>query len=141
MEFMMAEKIIKLQGLVAPKVWEETEWGDIKEGFTKGLLLQLLDNVEETELGEVGAEVNVVLQEFSDLFEKPKGLPPPRSHDHSIILHTGSRTICVRPYRYPYFQKEEIERIVKEFLESGVIKPSQSPFSSHVLLVRKPDGS
>jgi hypothetical protein len=36
MEFMMAEKIIKLQRLVAPRLWEETEWGDIKEGFTKG---------------------------------------------------------------------------------------------------------
>jgi hypothetical protein len=141
MEFMMAEKIIKLQGLVAPRLWEETEWGDIKKGFTKGLLLQLLDNVEDTELEEVRAEVNAFLQEFSDLFDEPKGLPPSRSHDHSIILHTGSRPVCVRPYRYPYFQKEEIERIVKEFLESGVIKPSQSPFSSPVLLVRKPDGS
>jgi hypothetical protein len=107
----------------------------------KGLLLQPLDNVEETELGEVGVEVNAVLQEFSDLFEEPKGLPPSRSHDHSIILHTGSRPICVRPYRYPYFQKEELERIVKEFLESRVIKPSQSPFSSPILLMRKPDGS
>jgi hypothetical protein len=91
-------------------------------------LLQLLDNVEDTELGEVGAEVNAVLQELSDLFEESKGLPPSRSHDHSIILHTGSRPICVRPYRHLYFQKEEIERIVKEFLESGVIKPSQSLF-------------
>jgi hypothetical protein len=47
----------------------------------------------------------------------------------------------MRPYRYPYFQKEEIEKIVAELLLSGVIRPSQSPFSSPVLLVKKADGS
>jgi hypothetical protein len=45
------------------------------------------------------------------------------------------------PYRYPYFQKEEIEKIVAELLLSGVIRPSQSLFSFPVLLVRKADGS
>lgn len=47
----------------------------------------------------------------------------------------------VRPYCYPYFQKTEIEKIVRELLKSRVMSPSQSPFSSPVLLVRKADGS
>ena len=47
----------------------------------------------------------------------------------------------MRPYRYPYFQKEETKKIVAELLMSSVIRPSQSPFSSPVLLVRKADGS
>jgi hypothetical protein len=47
----------------------------------------------------------------------------------------------VRPYRYPYFQKEETEKTMAELLVLGVIKHSQSPFSSLVLLVRKADGS
>jgi hypothetical protein len=75
------------------------------------------------------------------VFEEPKGLPPIRSHDHQIVLKEGSQPISVRPYRYPHFRKGKIEKIMKDLLELGAIRPSQSPFSSPVLLVRKADGS
>lgn len=38
-------------------------------------------------------------------------------------------------------QKDEIEKIVKKKLDSGIIQPSQSPFASAILLVNKKDGS
>ena len=58
-----------------------------------------------------------------------------------MVLKDGTPPVCERPYRYPYFQKSEIEKIVYELLGLGSIQPSQSPFSSPVLLVRKADGS
>jgi hypothetical protein len=45
------------------------------------------------------------------------------------------------PYRYPHYQKNEIEKLVLGLLQSGVIQASTSPYSSHVLLVEKHDGS
>ena len=57
-----------------------------------------------------------LLIEFSELFGAPTGLPHPRSHDHRIPLQLGAGLICVRLYRYPYFQKQEIERLVEELL-------------------------
>ena len=83
---------------------------------------------------EVGKEESKLLLEFEKVFEKPIGLPPTRNHEHQTILKEGAQPTCVRPYRYPYYQKNEIETFFKELLDSGAIKPSQNPFSSHVLL-------
>ena len=75
------------------------------------------------------------------MFETPKGLPPIHDHDHAIHLILGSVPPNIRPYRYPYAQKSEIERMVAEMLENGIIQPSQSSFSTPVVLVHNKDGS
>ena len=67
--------------------------------------------------------------------------PPPRSIVHHINLLPNTTPINVRPYRYPQVQKSEIEKQVLELLESGLIQPSMSPYSSPVLLVKKKDGT
>ena len=96
---------------------------------------------KQPEKALIPEKIQTLLSGYEDVFVEPKGLPPNRSHDHAIHLQEGAKAVSVRPYRYPYFQKEEIEKIVRELLQSGVIRPSQSPFSSPVLLVRKADGS
>lgn len=86
-------------------------------------------------------DLSSLLNNYSDIFQQPQGLPPARPQDHSIHLSSGSGPVNVRPYRYPYFQKQVMEQLVAEMLASGIIRPSTSPFSSPVLLVRKKDGS
>lgn len=75
------------------------------------------------------------------LFQPPMTLPPHRLIDHKIHLVPNTKPVNVRPYRYPYFHKCAIINIVKEMREQGIIRPSQSSFSSPVLLVKKKDGS
>nr|GMD05953.1 Transposon Ty3-G Gag-Pol polyprotein [Ipomoea batatas] len=61
-----------------------------------------------------------LLLEFSAIFEPPKTLPPHRVFDHKIHLLPNSKPVNVRPYRYPYFQKSEIEKLVREMLDQGI---------------------
>ena len=82
-----------------------------------------------------------VLEQYRSVFSQPRGMPPQRLFDHRIHLLPGTQPINVRPYRYPYFQKAEIEKQVRDMLEQGIIQRSQSPFSSPVLLIRKKDGT
>ncbi|XP_042041401.1 uncharacterized protein LOC121786862 [Salvia splendens] len=90
---------------------------------------------------ELPQPVREVLEAHQQVFALPIGMPPKRAFDHKIHLLPNTKPINVRPYRYPYFQKNEIERQVQEMLEQGIIQRSQSPFSSPVLLIRKKDGS
>lgn len=78
-------------------------------------------------------------KEYHDVFEEPTGLPPIKECDHKISLKEGTNPINVKPYQYAQIQKDDIERLVNEMLHLGIIQPSNSPFSSQVLLVKKKD--
>ena len=81
------------------------------------------------------------MDNHSKVFETPKGLPPIRDHDHVIHLIPRNFPQNIMPYKYPYVQKSEIERMIAEMLEAGIIQPSQISFSALVVLVHKKDGS
>lgn len=82
-----------------------------------------------------------LLNRFEDIFTAASGLPPKRQKDHQITLAEGQGPVNVRPYRYSHHHKDEIEKQVQEMLEAGIIRHSQSAFSSPVILVKKKDGS
>ena len=81
-----------------------------------------------------------ILEEYESVFQEPEGLPPPKRQDHAIRLKEGSNIPNIRPYRYPHYQKNEIERLVDDMLNSGIIRTSVSPYSSPIILVKKKDG-
>ncbi|XP_023633382.1 uncharacterized protein LOC111829008 [Capsella rubella] len=103
-----------------------------------------LTTLFEGEVAEKSTPDSVLLSKllrgYQDVFQMPKELLPTRNREHSITLKEGSSQVNVRPYRYSYTQKNEIEKLVQEMLEARIIRPSISPFSSPVLLVKKKDG-
>jgi hypothetical protein len=82
-----------------------------------------------------------LLLHFNNLFADPTGLPPVRPRCHQINLLPGTLPVAVRPYRYAYVQKAELESQCAAMLRQGVIRPSTSSFSTPVILVKKVDGS
>jgi hypothetical protein len=89
----------------------------------------------------VQAEVKQILEEYQSVFAEPTSLPPRRFCDHTIPLIAGAQPVNKKPYRYTPQLKTEIERQIKEMLDSGVIQISNSAFSSPIILVHKKDGS
>ncbi|XP_039133322.1 uncharacterized protein LOC120270395 [Dioscorea cayenensis subsp. rotundata] len=87
------------------------------------------------------AALRLLLTSFADVFSPSIGLPPQRPFDYCIPLLPNTTQVNVKPYRYPHFQKTEIERLVTEMISDGIIQPSTSPYSAPVLLVKKRDGS
>ena len=90
---------------------------------------------------EGNTEIMQQLQhEFPQVFTSRTALPPRRALDHKLTLFPDTHPINRRPYRYSHPQKNEVEKLVAEQLEAGIIRPSTSPFSSPALLVPKKDG-
>jgi hypothetical protein len=83
--------------------------------------------------------VKELLVTYADVFVDKVTFPPPRPFSHTIPLVPGARPVNIRSYRYAPALKTEIERQVQEMLNAGLIQPSDSPFSSPVLLVKKKD--
>lgn len=80
-----------------------------------------------------------ILSEHETISNMPQELPLVHGHEHSIVLEEGHPSISVCPYHYPHAKKDEIEQLIKEMLAVGIIQVSNSPYSSHVLLVKKKD--
>ena len=97
--------------------------------------------IKESEGEQLPTIIEKTLTQYDKVFQKPKGLPPLRGREHSITLQANSQPISVRPYRYPHAHKEAMEKLVQEILVEGLVRPSQSPYSSPVLLVKKKDNS
>jgi hypothetical protein len=82
-----------------------------------------------------------LLSAFVGTFAEPLGLPLQRARDHNIVLKPGALPVAVRPYCYPTTHKDEPERQCAAMIQQGIVRRSDSAFSSLVLLVKKPDGS
>jgi len=87
------------------------------------------------------SEVQHLIQEFEDLTQPRISLPPKRNIAHTIPLEPGHKPPFRPIYRLSPVELNEVERLVSELLQQGLIQPSSSPFGAPVLFVTKKDGS
>jgi hypothetical protein len=112
----------------------------LKKGHS-GVITQL-HAIQETETPSVPQDLQAILSKHQLVFSTPQGLPPFHGvHDHSIPLVPGSLPPNICPYRHPFSQKNEIEKMVQELLNASVIYHSTSPYSYPVVMVLKKEGS
>ena len=77
-----------------------------------GFLFQNFLSSRNSQPNSYSLDLDQLLAEFKQVFEVSKRLPPKRSHDHRISLQPNAELVSVHPYRYPYYQKAVIEKMV-----------------------------
>jgi hypothetical protein len=98
--------------------------------------IQVINNLTQ----EIYPYLQLLLEKHHQVFETPKGLPPSQGeHDYDIPMIPRSQSPNVCPYRHPA-KNNEMEKIIHELLEVGVIHSSTNPYSSLVIMVLKKEG-
>jgi len=81
----------------------------------------LFGDTPTPEVTSLHPTLQTLLLQYDALFQQPHTLPPARTTDHHIHLIPQATPVNVRPYRYPHFQKQEIESQMDLMLQRGLI--------------------
>jgi hypothetical protein len=81
-------------------------------------------------------EIQRIIDRHNKVFEP---IPPDMGFEHIIELEEGTKPVITTPYKHPNKYTNDIEKAIKELLDMGHIRPSSSPFTSSVVLVKKKD--
>lgn len=87
-------------------------------------MVQMDTQKEETAREEWPKDLLQLLEEFTRVFSTLQELPPSCPCDHRIPLIDPQQIVSVRPYCYPFHQKNEIEKLIRDMLLTRTIRPS-----------------
>ncbi|CAA7014461.1 unnamed protein product [Microthlaspi erraticum] len=79
-------------------------------------------SMSESGAGVVMGDIEVV-QDFEDVFQSLKGLPPSRSDPFTIELEPGTAPISKTPYRMAPAELAELKKQIEDLLSKGFIRP------------------
>ena len=86
-------------------------------------------------------KLSVLLESYSDVFVTDPHDSLGRTTEAEHCVDTGdSRRVKQRPYRIPVHLKGVVEKKISDMLDRGIIQPSDSPWSSHIVLAPQKDG-
>eukprot|EP00731_Ephydatia_muelleri_P008358 Em0004g696a len=108
---------------------------------TNQLLWEMVNKVGDCLGTKEKEQLYVLLQEYADVFcFRSNELGRTSVLRHHINIENAS-PIHQLPRRVPQARREEVRRLLREMLDNGVIEPSDSSWSSLVVLAKKKDGS
>ena len=104
-------------------------------------LADLINGVHSSVSVRDKVRLGKILKEYSDCFSRSE-FDLGRAVGVKHRIDTGDSRPLKQPLRrHPFLHTEEIDRQVREMLRQDVIEPSNSPWSSNVVVVKKKDNS
>ena len=133
----------QIDQLVGP-VTESTTTNKMKLDLTpakQAQLWQMVENAEEKLSDEETNQLYELLCSFADVFaDDSEDLGRTDLTQHRI--HTGdAQPVHQAPRRLPAARREETRKLLQNMLQRDIIQPSNSPWSSPIVLVRKNNGT
>jgi len=94
-----------------------------------------------TDLSTQQKHVDKVMEEYSDIFSSPTGVPLHCQVKHPIDMTPDALLPNGPVYRHSLLENEEIKWQIQELLHKGHIRPNSSICGSPIVLVEKKDGT
>jgi hypothetical protein len=108
----------------------------VNNNFKPSELVKINDKLNEDQT----IRLKSLIDEYRDVFAASEFDLGQANFYHEIKM-TDPTPIKQRPYRIPYAKQKRVEQHVNEMLKHNIIRKSQSPFASPIVLTEKPDGS
>ena len=105
-------------------------------------MVQYINSIDFGTLSmEKQKDLKEILQHYSDIIQiEGSNLGQCAAVKHHIYTNS-KQPIYQAPYRVPFHPKKEMQKAIQDMEVSGVITPSNSPWSAPIVQVRKHNGS
>jgi len=108
---------------------------------------EIADVIPETQKAKLSHMSEIQRQKLKELLDRNEDLFAKNDCDLGrtdlvkVKIDTGTHPPIKRnPYRLPFSQRKLVEDHIENMLKAGIIEPSQSPWSSPIVIVDKKDG-
>ena len=82
-----------------------------------------------------------IRQDFNDLFQRPKGVPPPGKDEFHILTDPTTKLPHYQPYWMTPAEIEEFKKQIKKLYPNSWVTDSHSQYAAPVIFVKKRDST
>jgi len=96
---------------------------------------------DESVLADLGKWRVQIRWDFDDIFQPPRGVPPPGKYDFRIHTDPTAKIPHRQPYRMTQSEMKEFEVQIKKLLANRWVTDSHSRYAAPIIFVKKPDAT